>query len=156
MGLFSCGNPSPAGLLVQVVAESRPGEAWAARALHPCLWGQRGRRPGLGRVLGGQLGDGLGGSVRKGETCAEDWRGRQAWPTVAPAGPGWVVGLHGGLPSVPWERGATCRPGDRGSHSQAGRGEGWPEPSQEGTPLRTGETRLGGQTLEGQEPWGPR
>ena len=65
-------------------------------------------------------------------------------------------GVVGGSPHCPWERGATCRPGDRGSHSQAGRGEGWPEPSQEGTPLRTGETRLGGQTLEGQEPWGPR
>ena len=47
----------------------------------------------------------------------------------------------GGSPHCPWVRGASCRPGDRGSHGQAGRGEGWPEPSQEGTPLRTGENK---------------
>jgi len=51
--------PNPAGLLVQVVTESHPDEAWAARTLSPSLRGQRGRRPGPGRVLG-QLGGGQG------------------------------------------------------------------------------------------------
>lgn len=69
---------------------------------------------------------------------------RGGLPSV-PVGPvpcRWSAGSGGGgSPHCPWVRGAACRPGDRGSHGQAGRGEGWPEPSQEGTPLRTGENK---------------
>lgn len=58
--------------------------------------------------------------MRQGETCTEDFRGQQVWPTGATAGSGWAMeqgrqaGMAGKASPLPWSLdGAACRPGDR-------------------------------------------